>query len=91
MKSYTFADGTVVPKGVDIVAAAMAIHMDPTIYANPTEFDGFRFSRMREQDGESAKHHSSNTSLEYLHFGHGHHAWYVSFGSAHSVRGGSLQ
>ena len=26
--------------------------------------------------GESAKHHSSNTGAEYLHFGHGQHAWY---------------
>jgi hypothetical protein len=50
--------------------------MDEKTYPNALEFDGFRFSRMREQDGESAKHHSSNTSHDFLYFGHGQHAWY---------------
>ena len=50
--------------------------MNEKFYHNPHEFDGFRFSKMREQKGESAKHHSVNTSTEYLAFGHGLHAWY---------------
>jgi len=75
MKPYTFADGTKIPKDVILIAAVRSIQMDDSIYENAHEFDGFRFSNMREREGESAKHHSSNTSPEFLHFGHGHHAW----------------
>jgi cytochrome P450 len=78
MRSYTFADGVIVPKGVDIAAPPLEIHMDEKIYENPLDFDGFRFSRMGERDRlESAKYFASNTAPEYLHFGHGQHAWYV--------------
>jgi ent-kaurene oxidase len=78
MRPYKFADGLIVPKGVDIAAPPLEIHMDEKIYENPLDFDGFRFSRMGEQDTlESAKYFASNTAPEYLHFGHGQHAWYV--------------
>ena len=76
MKQYTFADGLKLPQGETIVVPIIGIHMDEKFYDNPFEFDGFRFSKMREQKGESAKHHSVNTSTEFLTFGHGVHAWY---------------
>jgi cytochrome P450 len=76
MRDYTFADGTSIPKGARIVAPIRPIHFDESIYKDADKFDGFRFSDMRELEGESAKHHVSNTNLEFLHFGHGHHAWY---------------
>ena len=65
------------PSGSIVVSAMLPIHMDETIYSDPWTFDPFRFSRKREQEGESAKHHAANTSVEYLYFGHGHHAWYL--------------
>jgi cytochrome P450 len=77
MRPYTFSDGVTVPKGVIIAAPELEIHMDENIYENPRDFNGYRFSKMGEQDGESAKFQASNTSPEYLPFGHGHHAWYV--------------
>jgi cytochrome P450 len=76
MRDYTFADGTTVPKGAIVVAPIMPIHFDERIYKDADKFNGFRFSDMRELEGESAKHHVSNTNPEFLHFGHGHHAWY---------------
>jgi hypothetical protein len=72
---YTFRNGVTLPQGSVVATTLYPIHMDETIYPKPNEFDGFRFSRMREQEGESAKHHASNTSHEYLNFGHGQHAW----------------
>jgi len=75
MRSYTFADGVIIPKGIVIAAPPLEIHMDEKIYENPLDFDGFRFSRMGEGDRlESAKYFASNTAPEYLHFGHGQHA-----------------
>jgi len=77
LKSYTFSDGTTVPKGTSLGVPITHIQLDDTIYANAFEFKGFRFSELRDTDGESAKHHSSNTNTGFMHFGHGHHAWYV--------------
>lgn len=76
MKPHTFADGTTIPKGAIITLPIAAIQTDENFYPNGKEFDGFRFSKIREQQGESAKHHSSHTGTEFLHFGHGQHAWY---------------
>ena len=79
IKTYTFSDGTTIPKGTLLAAPLPPIQSDETIYSNPDLFDGFRFSNLREREGESAKHHCSNTATEYLHFGHGQHAWYHYF------------
>ena len=76
MKPFTFSDGTSIPAGETLASPTRGIHMDDRIYPNPQEFDGFRFSKMREEEGESAKHHSVNTSIDFLVFGHGEHAWY---------------
>jgi cytochrome P450 len=75
MRDYTFSNGITIPKGKVMVVPISLIHKDESFYENPTDFDGFRFSRMREVKGESGKHHSSNTSLEFLGFGHGVHSW----------------
>lgn len=75
MKSFEFSDGTIIPKGAMVVAPVAPIHMDETIYDNASQFNGFRFSELRERDGGSARHHSSNTNSEFLHFGHGPHGW----------------
>lgn len=40
------------PKGATVSAATAAIHKDTTLYSNPYEFDGFRFSR--EADAAAA-------------------------------------
>ncbi|KAJ7269673.1 cytochrome P450 [Mycena rebaudengoi] len=43
-------------------------------YPNATEFDPFRFSRMREQAGEGIKHQMVTPSTDFLLFGLGRHA-----------------
>ena len=48
-------------------------------YPDPDVFDGFRYSRMRETKGESAKHVVTTPTLNYLAFGHGRPAWYGYF------------
>ena len=53
--------------------------MDDNLYEKAHEFDGFRFSRMRERDGDSAKLYSVNSSTEFLQFGHGKNVWYAHF------------
>ena len=76
MKPFTFSNGLTVPKGVEIGVPTIPLQFDDTVYENPTQFDGFRFHRSREQAGESSKYHASTSSVNYVHFGHGHHAWF---------------
>ena len=78
MKDVTLSDGTRIPKGTLVAAASVTAHTDDARYAEPDVFDPFRFARMREGGVEDAlKHQLVNTSLDFLPFGHGKHAWCV--------------
>ena len=79
MRDFTFSDGTVVPKGAYVFVAARATHLDEDNYPNPNEFQGFRFSEMREDEGESTKHQTVALGLDWVIFGGGKHAWFVVF------------
>ncbi|KAJ6612093.1 cytochrome P450 [Mycena sp. CBHHK59/15] len=62
---FKFSDGTSFPT-------------DPN-YKNPDVFDGFRFSRQREERAQEAdetvfKRHMITTGMDHLVFGHGQHA-----------------
>lgn len=72
--SYTLCDGTYLPKGTHIGVPASAIHLSDTYYQDAGKFDGFRFSRMRDQPGFEAKYQAISVSDDYLPFGHGQHA-----------------
>lgn len=85
LADYTFADGTFIPAGTTVSAPLRATHYDDGIWARAAVFDPWRFSTLREAEGESAKHHMVSTSTEYLAFGHGQHAWYVSVFSHRSA------
>ena len=77
LKDITLSDGTRLPRGTLVVSASDSAHHDEANYADPDVFDGFRFARMREGDGEDTKHQFVHTSLDYMAFGHGRHAWYA--------------
>ena len=77
---YTLSDGTFLPKGTLVSCNAVGVHHDDVNYTNGNEFDGFRFSKVRsEVEGESAKHQLVATGNDYITFGHGRHAWWVTF------------
>lgn len=75
MKPFRFSNGVTIPAGEVLASPARSVHMDTSIYEDP-EFDGFRFSKMREQEGNGAKHQAVITSTGFLTFGHGAHPWY---------------
>ena len=75
LKSFSFSDGTYIPKGTVIVTPPYATHFDDAFYANPETFDPLRFYRERQGEGEGAKYQFTNTSTNYIPFGHGKHAW----------------
>ena len=69
VKAFTFSDGTRIPSGTLLACATTSIHTDEGYYVNSTKFDPFRFSTMREGDGEGIKHQLVVTSPDYLGFG----------------------
>lgn len=77
VKTYTFRNGITIPKGTFVCAPLPSIHRDEDVYEDGEKFDGFRFSKLREQYGEKATYMASNTNPDFLQFGHGPHAWYT--------------
>ncbi|KAF9468818.1 cytochrome P450 [Collybia nuda] len=71
LKDFTFSNGVVIPAGYAIAAANAATNCDDANYPNAREFDGFRFSKMRESEGEGIKHQMVSPNLNYLSFGTG--------------------
>lgn len=77
MKDFILSDGTSIPKGAFVSAAAYPIHHDDDNYTGGDKFDGFRFAKIRAQDGLNTTNQFVNTSPGYIPFGHGKHAWLV--------------
>jgi cytochrome P450 len=77
MRPFTFSNGVTVPAGTLVAIPANAIHTDKRIYPNPDEFDGFRFAKLRESEGETmqSRYQTISTSSEHLAFGLGRHTW----------------
>ncbi|PIL31339.1 cytochrome P450 [Ganoderma sinense ZZ0214-1] len=86
MKDITLSDGTFLPKGTLVVAAAHSTHHDEANYQDAEAFDPFRFAKMREAEGESLKYQFVNTSLDYISFGHGRHACPGRFFAANELK-----
>ena len=74
---FTFSNGVTVPAGTYVSIPASATHRDEIIYPNPEEFDGFRFAKLRESEGDTTtnRYQSVSPSSEHLPFGLGRHAW----------------
>ncbi|KAI0325905.1 cytochrome P450 [Cubamyces sp. BRFM 1775] len=74
LKDITLRDGTVIPRGMLVMAAVDATHHDEAVFENADTFDPFRFARMREKDGEAHKHQLVHTTVDFVAFGHGRQA-----------------
>ena len=75
MKDVTLHDGTRIPKGALVSASSITRHYSDEIYPNAHVFDGFRFSRIRAEEGQGTTNQFVNTNNDYIVFGHGKHAW----------------
>ena len=87
IRPFTFSNGVTVPAGTLIATPSTAVHRDGEIYPNPKNFDGFRFTQLRERNGVPvAGQQATSTSAQYLTFGYGRLAWcvfYFVFASTH--------
>jgi hypothetical protein len=78
-RPFTFSNGITIPAGTTVAAPLTAIHTDGELYPSPSEFDGFRFAKLREQGGDSmgSRHQTGATCTSHVTFGHWRHAWSV--------------
>ncbi|OLN83304.1 Dihydromonacolin L monooxygenase LovA 6 [Colletotrichum chlorophyti] len=81
----TLSDGTFIPKGSNVCVSSTSL-WDPEIYPEPERWDGYRFLRMREQDGKTNMSQLVSTSSEHLGFGHGKHACPGRFFAANEIK-----
>jgi cytochrome P450 len=80
LKDFTFSDGTFIPKGTHVAAIVRPVHLDEEIYEDPLSFKPFRFAEACEGANgarDAVKNQMITTSLQYLPFSHGKHAWSV--------------
>jgi len=90
LSPFTFSNGMTVPAGTYIAVPMSAAHRDERIHAHADEFDGFRFTKLRESEGDAptSRHHGHmvSTSTEQLSFGLGRHACPGRFFAANEVK-----
>lgn len=82
----TLADGTHMPSGTMLAAPVRAMYYDPELVENPEEFDGFRWSKLRQQENQLNSHLFVSTSSSSLLFGHGNHACPGRFFAANEIQ-----
>ncbi|KAJ6445342.1 1-aminocyclopropane-1-carboxylate synthase-like protein 1 [Purpureocillium lavendulum] len=63
--------GQVLPQGTRMTIHAHVINQNPELYPNPTEFQPFRFSKLRETPGNEHKFQHATTGIDNINFGHG--------------------
>ena len=74
VKDFVFADGTLIPAGSDLFSNAYGMHFDEELYPSSHSFNGFRFV----QEDSAKQIQLIKPGLDYVPFGYGKHAWYVS-------------
>ncbi|KAK1527088.1 ent-kaurene oxidase [Colletotrichum costaricense] len=77
--------GLVLEKG-DRCMADLGSMVDPNVYPDPLEFDGYRFFRMRGDPKMDSKAHLVSTSVSHMGFGHGLHACPGRFFASNEVK-----
>lgn len=82
----TLADGTHMPSGTMLAAPIHAMLYDPELVENPEEFDGYRWSKLRQQENQQNSHMFVSTSSSSLLFGHGNHACPGRFFAANEIQ-----
>ncbi|RDL34575.1 Uncharacterized protein BP5553_07703 [Venustampulla echinocandica] len=74
LEKHVLADGMVLPRGAHISMPVSAIQNDPEVTSDPEVFDGFRYYKLRQREGERHLHQFVTTQTTSLNFGHGKHA-----------------
>ncbi|KAJ7250589.1 cytochrome P450 [Mycena rebaudengoi] len=85
---FTFSNGVTLPFGAIVSVANYATHHDDAYYRAAKQFDGFRFSNIREAaDGfDTIRYQMVHTTPDYITFGHGRHSCPGRFFAANELK-----
>lgn len=86
LKDFTFSDGTTVPAGSFVLVPMYAMYKDNDIFPNAEQFDAFRFSKLRAQEGQDNRHQFVTTSTTHINFGHGRSACPGRFFASNEIK-----
>jgi cytochrome P450 len=77
LRPLKLSNGMTIPAGTLVAIPASATHRDEISYPNPDEFDGFRFAKLREDEGDAmtGRNQAASTSTENVTFSLGRHTW----------------
>jgi cytochrome P450 len=77
LRPLKLSNGMTIPAGTLVAIPSSATHRDEITYSNPDEFDGFRFAKLREDEGDTmtGRYQAVSTSSENLAFGYGRRSW----------------
>ncbi|KAI0294857.1 cytochrome P450 [Multifurca ochricompacta] len=80
LRPFTFSNGMTIPAGTMVAFPLGAVHTDGAAYSNPEEFDGFRFSKLCEKEGDvlATKYKAVSPSLK---------AYFLAWGATHGDPG----
>jgi len=89
LRAFTFSNGVNIPPGTFIGFPHSAIQSSEEIYTNPEKFDGFRFEKLRDEEGDvtSTRHRAVTASTEMMAFGLGRHVCPGRFFAINGIKG----
>ena len=82
LQDYTFSNGVTIPKGELVASVATPLHHDLDVYEDAKEFKPWRSFDQTNAEGlgkDSKKYAAVTPAENFLAWGLGKHAWYVSF------------
>ena len=93
LKPVRLSDGTRIPAGTSIAVPALPTLQDPTLYADPSNYDPYRFARLRAGDSPDLMHYASKEMYQFISvtkenmgFGYGRHACPGRFFAANEIK-----
>jgi cytochrome P450 len=69
LNPVTLSDGTTLPTNTSLAVAADAVARDPRIWGNASEFDGYRFEKLRKTPADDNRYQFTSINEESLSFG----------------------
>ncbi|RGP79184.1 putative cytochrome p450 monooxygenase lova [Fusarium longipes] len=85
LADITLPNGDVIKKGTKLICDTTH-QWNSEYYKDASEFDGYRFLRMRQTPGQDKHAHLVSTSSDQLGFGHGTHACPGRFFAANEIK-----